>query len=380
MVNQAVPVHLRADVRRPPAEERHRIRPVGECLQRVPFDHPRFRRSAHRAPAPCSAAQFLHHPERLPFYSAHHVQMERVGIAVFRVFRNLRRGIIVIGNEVKTAELFVKVRDMLAEPDVGGNRDSRAVLPDQRGLPVAEFDHVVRGETAVVQHESRIHPRVRIMAVRRLDLLPGGVFPAPYDIAVGFVDGFQGTVFFPQPFAESAAADPAVALIGLQFIVDLPGDYRRIARVVFRHLLDDPFAVFQHCRMVDAPVAPNTDARGGSVFFDHHGIRIFLIQPQRRTAGGRAQNHVNLPLGKDPHRVVQPVEGKPSLLRLHTAPGELRQAHQFHTGFFHQVSIRLPQRSVPVFGIIICTDPHCLSSVFTQYTFVCVPISESKIL
>ena len=360
VVDQAVPVHLRADIGRAPAEEHHRVRAMGESLQRIALDHPRLGHAGHGRPAAHAAAELLHDPEGTSLHTAHHVQVEGVGVAFLRIVRQLRGGVIVVGNEVKIRKFLVEIRHVAAEPHIGGHGQAGAVAADDLRLPGGKVDHIVRGEAGVIQHERRVEPRVRVVAPGRLDLIPGGVLPAPDHIAVGPIDILQRAVFRFQPVAELRIAGLTEAEVGLQLVVDLPGNDGLVARIAPGHLLDDPPAVEAHRRMVNAAVSADAGAGGLAVLLDHHRVRVFLIQPQRRAAGGGAQHHADAAIGKQSDGLVQPVKGELALPGLQTAPGVLRQTHQLHAGLLHQIRIRRPQGFIPVLGIVIHADTHLL--------------------
>ena len=134
VIDQAMPEHLGAAYCAAETEINDRIRPMGKCLHTIAFDHSWLHRRRHRHPAPRRTAQLLHNPKVFLLHAPDEIQMK--GVRIISLFRQHRRRIIVIRAKIQLVKQLIKIRHMITEPGIGGNRGLRKILPQQPLLKI----------------------------------------------------------------------------------------------------------------------------------------------------------------------------------------------------------------------------------------------------
>ena len=140
-----------------------------------------------------------------------------------------------------------------------------AVVSEEIAASLAAQDcdllaHVVgdrRGDEPLeVQHERRIVISRR--AERQIDLVPVGIELAPEPCAPSCVQRIESPVLFAQPLPEreTAAVAEALAVLVVEFVVDLPPDDVWIVAVMLRERFHDPPREASIHRAVVAVLSP----------------------------------------------------------------------------------------------------------------------------
>lgn len=249
---------------------------------------------------------------------------------------------------------------MLRETGIGGG-DGLGIIPvDDVALELHVVRQGCRREPLIVQHPSRIVPVGADIAFQkqRLDLLPIADFAAPEGRTPGCVDCLQGPILLLQPVPEGRPAGRTGAVIAVQFIVDLPGEYPQFSGVALCHLLHDPSRILPECGADHAAVALDAQIRGLSVRSPLDRVRVILVEPQRRAVGRRTQNDLHSMAGDDVDRIIQPRKVERAVPRLHPAPGELSDPDNVGPGLRHTASVFLPEGSVPMLWVVVDSNSY----------------------
>jgi len=151
---------------------------------------------------------------------------------------------------------------------------------------------------------------------------------------------------------------PAVALVGLQLVIDLPAHHGGLVGIVQGHFLGDAVRIAQKHRVRHAAVAADAQPGGGAVLLHMDDLRVLFIQTHGRAAGGGAQHHLHAAGGKEGDGLIQPGKIELALPGLQAAPGKLRQTNQLYAGGQHPVRIFFPEGAIPVLRVVGNADLH----------------------
>jgi len=92
-----------------------------------------------------------------------------------------------------------------------------------------------------------------------------------------------------------------------------------------------------------------------AVLIDHYALGVVLRHPYRGRASRSPHDDLDAGLAQLVHNQVQPIEIVLPFHRLHSAPCELADPHDIHSGVFHQCDIVIYLLKRPVLGIVRCS-------------------------
>ncbi len=239
IIQNPMPVHLRAENRRPPAKIPDIVRPVADALHGPQRHLARAgRRSLHAGIPAVGAALLLHDPE-IGGHGAHLRQiaapppiLHRIpGIVPIQPISEIRIGI--IHQHVQTFPLHPLVIDV-SKHAVGGDEVARLqILPQNVRLHLREPAYAAGDKAVIIQLQMGIG-RIGIGPSGHPDLLPVRVGLIPENSSPSLVQGIQGAVLLLQKFPEGLRIALRIKLILLtvEFIVQLPPHNGRMLPVM----------------------------------------------------------------------------------------------------------------------------------------------------
>ena len=196
-----------------------------------------------------------------------------------------------------------------------------------------------------------------LLGIGRLDLLETAVGERPALHAPRPVERVDGAEFLLEPRAERRLAVLAEAplVVGVDLVVDLPADDGGIARKGLCEFGDDDAVLFTHDGRRLAGMAAGGDVGADEFTRDHARFGILHEHPARRGRRGRAEDGRDAVFIQLLHDVFEPREVKFPLLRLHTLPRELADAHGIDPQLLHAGDILFLFRALPKLGVICRT-------------------------
>ena len=359
VIEDAVPVHFRAEGAGAPAEEADVVRAVGDALHGPQGHLPGTGRGAFHTVDPAVGAGLLLHDAEVRADAAHLRQVpgplaviEAVGVEG-AVQGEAEIGVGVVGVGIQALLGHAVVVDV-SEHAVGGNEHAPVhMAAEDLRLHAAEGIHAVGDEAAVVQLLMGI-VRAGGGGPGNVHLLPVGVRLVPEHRAPGLVQRVEGAVPVPQEQPEGLAVRLGIELVGLavELIVDLPAHDSRMLAVAAGDFLHDAGAQLLIPGRIVVVVPPGAVAHERPVHEGVEALRVLLRQPGGRGGGGRAEDHLHALILAQGKEVVEEVIGEHALRGLKLAPGELAHADHPDARGLHPLQVVPPQAPVPMLGVI----------------------------
>ena len=249
-------------------------------------------------------------------------------------------------------ELFV---DLVIAQKVGDHHvraDGRlCILMEHIRLLFDVRDDLLAMEAAPLRLERRVLP---LPGTGRIDVVKAVVVERPAVHPPCLVEFFGRAVFFFEIGAEGALAERAVAAVAVRedLVVDLPADDAGMRAELFGELFGDDAVFLAHDGRGLAGVAARGDLRAAVVGIDGDGLGIFLEEPARRRAGGRAEDAVDARRIQLVDDFMQPGEVEFPLSGFHPAPGKFADARDVDARSVHTLDVLVHLAQIPQFGIV----------------------------